>query len=309
MWMTVHEASIKWKLSQRTVQHLCKEGKVLGAVHFNRTWAIPIESQRPGKLPVSEKSQSLEQGYLQPKHLLDFKTLEAILEQCPYSLNVTRVDGTMVFANSRFMEGVIEEVRNNAIGNYNILTEPNMDVWGLKAHVTKAFEGERITTKMLKFPNKELIDIRYGKEYAFVNLYQDITSFPVFDESGILSHVVTLFVPSEKHFERTEIMAAKAYIDTHWVEPLTINSIAKHVNLSVSRLTSVFKAETSLTLHDYYNDTKMRHVCELLTRPDLMIYEVFNKCGIAYNSHYSSLFKACTGMTPRQYRLNKKCFE
>lgn len=309
MWMTADEAALKWNLSKRTVQHLCKEGKIIGATHFNRSWAIPKNATRPSK-SMTGIGHQLNTEELPPlDHHLTLKDFELIMNQCPYSMHISNAQGTMVFANSRFMEGALDDVHNHAIGHYNIFLEPQLDAWGLRKHVTKAFKGELVTTKMLKFPNKELVDIRYGKEYAFFNIYQDITSMPIFSPEGQLSFVVTFFVPSEKHFDRSEVMEAKAFIDAHWIEPLSIQEIAKHVSLSVSRLTQLFKAETGFTLHDYYHDIKMRHICELLIHPDLMITDVFNRCGISYNSHYSSLFKAYTGITPRQYRANKKRFE
>lgn len=306
MWMTAEEAALKWHLSKRTVQNLCKEGKISGAIHFNRSWAIPINATKPSKSISANRHQATTEPLPPLNHLLTLKDFELILNQCPYSMHISNAEGTMVFANNRFMEGVLENVRNHVLGQYNIFSEPELDAWGLREHVTKAFKGELVTTKMLKFPNKELVDIRYSKEYAFVNIYQDITSLPILNPEGQLTFVVTLFVPSEQHFERIEVMEAKAFIDNHWFEPLSIQEIAKHVNLSISRLAQLFKAETGFTLHDYYHDIKMRHVCELLVHPDLKISDIFNRCGIPYNSHYSSLFKAYTGMTPRQYRAHKK---
>ncbi len=306
-WLTVQEAAGKWQISQRTVQYHCKAGNITGAKLFNRNWAIPVEASPPAKRRDT-LSPVVASGFIRDSiySLLSFETLTAALEQFPFSLNISLADGIMVFANSKFMEGTLESARKEAIGNYNILTESNLEVWGLKNHVERAFNGEIITTRMVKFPNKEMIDFRYGKEHAFINIYQDITSFPLFDDQGQLTHVVTYFVPSEKCYDRIEIMAAKAYIDNHWSEPLSISMIAKEVNLSASRISSLFKSEVGFTLHDYYLDTKMRHLCERLTHPDLSISDAFSAVGIAYNSHYTALFKDHTGMPPRQYRLHKK---
>lgn len=45
--MTVQQAAEQWGLSVRSVQHLCKEGRIPGAARWGRTWVIPADAQRP----------------------------------------------------------------------------------------------------------------------------------------------------------------------------------------------------------------------------------------------------------------------
>lgn len=249
-------------------------------------------------LDSSEKPGSL--------HPLDENTLFAVLEQFPYKLNVTSVDGVMVYANSRFMEGVLEHARQSAVGQYNVLQDPEIEAWGIKDHVIRAFAGEVVTTRGVKFPNKELIGIRYGKEQAFQNLFQDITSFPLRDSEGCLTHVVTYFVPVDITLRHGAVMAAKTYIELHWMEPLSTMVIARAARLSASRLAELFHVETGFTLHDYYLDTKMRNLCDCLLHPDISVQEAFEMAGISYNSHYTRLFRKHTGVSPREFRAKRK---
>lgn len=304
MWMTVKEASEKWHLSARLIQKYCSEGKILGACLFRKRWIIPCETQHPKFDP----SFSLNTCRINSGKSLTLLDLKNILDQFPYKLNISDTNGIMVYANPLFMEGVIDYVQKEAIGKYNIFEEPNIEKWGIKDHINKAFKGEKVITKMLKFPNKELVGIRYEKETAFLNLYIDLTSFPIFDEHHNLSYVVSIFAPSQEHYDRDEIMLAKSFIDENWIEPLTLSKISRHVNLSASQLAKVFKTETGFTLHEYYHEVKMKHVCQHLTRSDLMISEVFSQCGIAYNSYHIQQFKLYTGMTPRQFRVHKNSY-
>ena len=46
-YMTIAEASGKWGISQRQVQHLCTLGSVEGAVKFGRAWMIPMNAKKP----------------------------------------------------------------------------------------------------------------------------------------------------------------------------------------------------------------------------------------------------------------------
>ena len=47
-FITVKEASEKWKVSLRTVQALCAEGKIEGASKMANVWIIPEDAEYPG---------------------------------------------------------------------------------------------------------------------------------------------------------------------------------------------------------------------------------------------------------------------
>lgn len=46
-YTTVKDIAEKWNIKPRTVQIMCAEGKLPGAVKFGRDWAIPVDAKRP----------------------------------------------------------------------------------------------------------------------------------------------------------------------------------------------------------------------------------------------------------------------
>ena len=46
-YMTVDETAEKWNVHRWTVQIMCNDGRIEGATKFGRTWAIPIEAEKP----------------------------------------------------------------------------------------------------------------------------------------------------------------------------------------------------------------------------------------------------------------------
>ena len=46
-YLTVKDIAEMWKLKPRTVQIMCADGKIEGAVKFGRDWAIPIDAVKP----------------------------------------------------------------------------------------------------------------------------------------------------------------------------------------------------------------------------------------------------------------------
>ena len=46
-YMTVKEAAIKWKITERQVQILCKTNRIQGAIQVSRIWLIPLNAAKP----------------------------------------------------------------------------------------------------------------------------------------------------------------------------------------------------------------------------------------------------------------------
>lgn len=46
-YMTVKEVSMKWGISERQVQVLCRNGKIEGVSKLGRNWLIPNEAEKP----------------------------------------------------------------------------------------------------------------------------------------------------------------------------------------------------------------------------------------------------------------------
>jgi hypothetical protein len=46
-YVTAHEMAARWNISIRQVQKLCMEGKVPGAFHFGKVWAVPSGAAKP----------------------------------------------------------------------------------------------------------------------------------------------------------------------------------------------------------------------------------------------------------------------
>lgn len=46
-YITVNALAEKWGLTPRTIQTMCADGKIKGAVKFGKSWAIPADTERP----------------------------------------------------------------------------------------------------------------------------------------------------------------------------------------------------------------------------------------------------------------------
>lgn len=46
-FITASQAAEKWNISQRRVQKLCAEGRIVGVFKLGETWAIPENTEKP----------------------------------------------------------------------------------------------------------------------------------------------------------------------------------------------------------------------------------------------------------------------
>jgi len=58
-YITAREAAAKWNISQRRVQKLCEQGRILGVLHFGTSWMIPKEAAKPAD-PRKERTQRMQ---------------------------------------------------------------------------------------------------------------------------------------------------------------------------------------------------------------------------------------------------------
>lgn len=57
-FMTASQAAKKWNISQRRVQVLCLNGRIVGVFKLGENWAIPITAEKPvdGRKIIKEES-------------------------------------------------------------------------------------------------------------------------------------------------------------------------------------------------------------------------------------------------------------
>lgn len=92
------------------------------------------------------------------------------------------------------------------------------------------------------------------------------------------------------------------FINSHYSEKITLDSISKSCNISVSHLTRLFKASTGYTIVEYTNNLRIKKAAELIKSTDLSISEIALKTGFSSFSYFGKLFSEYYGVTPHKYR-------
>jgi AraC family transcriptional regulator of arabinose operon len=98
------------------------------------------------------------------------------------------------------------------------------------------------------------------------------------------------------------IQAVLEYINEHAFEKLSIDLLARVCSLSPSRFSHLFQEEMGQAPMQYIEERRLDRARELLmttTRPISLIAE---ECGFSNGFYFSRVFKARTGMAPRDAR-------
>lgn len=113
---------------------------------------------------------------------------------------------------------------------------------------------------------------------------------------------------TEKRRIRPDIAAAVHYIKTHLDQDLTLESIAKEAQLSVSHLCFLFKKEIGTSVVDYILDQRIEAAKSYLRNGQYRNYELASRVGFHNYSYFCTTFKKHTGMTPNEYKQANKPF-
>lgn len=94
-----------------------------------------------------------------------------------------------------------------------------------------------------------------------------------------------------------------AYIEEHYMEPISVQSAADYMGFSNSHFMKFFKQNMHTTFTSYLNHYRLTIAGRLLLTTDDNILVISEKTGFNNLSYFNRLFKQYFHMTPREYRV------
>jgi len=95
------------------------------------------------------------------------------------------------------------------------------------------------------------------------------------------------------------------YLDEH-LKSATLQEVAHHLNYSKNYTGSLLKKKTGLSFSAYLQKRRCEIAAELLATTPLSISEIINRVGYTNESFFRQKFKSIYGLSPLQYRQNKR---
>lgn len=96
----------------------------------------------------------------------------------------------------------------------------------------------------------------------------------------------------------------KKYIDDHYTEPITLQSIGEALNVSPYYLSHVFKEMSGYSPMQYLLRRRIGEAQTLLISTDLPVTEIAGRVGYDTQSYFNLQFSKHVGMPPKKYRQN-----
>jgi AraC-like DNA-binding protein len=104
-----------------------------------------------------------------------------------------------------------------------------------------------------------------------------------------------------KSWRQQMAQQAIAYMRAHLDEPIRLRDIARHVMLSSSYFSQIFREETGQSPIDYLIDHRMEHAKRLLRAGSANVTEAAGAVGYDSVSYFIRQFAARVGVTPGQW--------
>ncbi len=112
-------------------------------------------------------------------------------------------------------------------------------------------------------------------------------------------------VPRLMHAEQKSVDRVRDYLEERYAENVTLDDLARFVNLSPYHLLRLFRQQTGLPPHAYLTQVRVRRARSLL-RAGVPIAETALQVGFTDQSHLSRHFKRTVGVPPGQYARASK---
>lgn len=99
-----------------------------------------------------------------------------------------------------------------------------------------------------------------------------------------------------------KLRRAKEFIEEHLEDDLSLAEISAAAGLSQFHFARAFRRSTGSTPQQYVTQRRIERAKELLAKNDLPIVEVSLRTGFKNQSHFTSLFRKFTSLTPKMWR-------
>lgn len=121
---------------------------------------------------------------------------------------------------------------------------------------------------------------------------------------SLLSHCHDLLGSQAQTSSRSQALfeAIRQYMDIHYAEPLSRESVAQAFYLSPNYLSHLFQKCGPMGFNEYLNHIRLEQARMLLKGHDMKVKDIAHACGFADSNYFCRLFRKTTERSPSEYR-------
>lgn len=154
------------------------------------------------------------------------------------------------------------------------------------------------------------LEPRIAMEIAMYPLYY-INDFPDWERAfSYLRQLgeIIFRIANENNSDKTRqlIASIQNYVKNHLAENLNLTIIADYANYNESHISRLFKRYTGSNLSEYITSCRIEYAKSLLAQTEDTVQVISQKTGFHTSQYFSSTFRKSTGVSPNEYRLQKR---
>jgi len=249
------------------------------------TWQLPHHGKRnenPFCALMSQKSRACAACLQVQERLCARATTEAQTVACPAGLCDTAVPVRLSDRLIGFLQ-TGQVFRKKPTEAQFERTAKLTEKWGL--------EVDRETLQKAYFSSKVVSPKQHDSAVKLLTIFAQ--------HLAILSNQVFI---QQENAEPPVIKRAREYIQEHQAEELSLNQVAKAVNMSTFYFCKMFKKVTGINFTDFVARVRIEKSKNLLLNPNLRVSEIAFEVGFQSLTHFNRVFKKLLGQSPTDYR-------
>ena len=149
---------------------------------------------------------------------------------------------------------------------------------------------------------EKLFSIMYSQVYSQNIGSEEISNQLLYALIVIILKQINSYKKSEENEEYILWQRIKKYIDEHYFEDLTLESISKELNISVSYMCHVFKKTTGYAPIQYIMNRRIGKAQSLLIGTQYSATEIASMVGYDNPNYFNTIFKKTVGISPIKFR-------
>lgn len=152
--------------------------------------------------------------------------------------------------------------------------------------------------------NMELFESNEDRLISTINLYKTLSGLKnIYGIYDYLIGIINEIESSENNKYSLKMKSVIDYINHHYHEDITLQSIADLAGVSATYMSQLFKHNIGISFKHYLVQVRIEKAKEMLSLGKYKIYEVGEKVGFHSTQYFCTTFKQITGITPKEYIL------
>lgn len=159
------------------------------------------------------------------------------------------------------------------------------------------FKNKTLKTPYCRFPETQIAEI--------LSVLKNTTSTPIalsYVFFSILHRIMDGNELIDFNIPGEIFQKAIIYTSTHFDETITLNDVAKALNVSYVYLSRLFTKKTNIRFNEFLNNYRLQKAVQLLIDTNVPISDVCYACGFGSLRNFNRVFAKMMSCTPTEFR-------